>query len=309
MAGKFFNGLVFLLLFAVCSGILIYGSSLYCLNEMLDQRVELFEAVPEDYDLISRTISLTSSDGVALNAWFVPPQGEENKGVVLLLHGMDGMDASSLLGQASVLNQAGYAVLLPDMRAHGRSGGDHFGLAFEEPQDAAACLDWVRTQPDLREKPLAVMGISMGGAVAIRSAARNPEVDAVVSVSSFASVDHMIQETMRLKLDMPDVLADLFTPFMRFTLFTMFGASPLNDSPLHDIRAIAPRPVLIIHGTADEQIPLENAEFLLEAGGEGVESWIVEGAGNGIISGDGTGPENSLFQQHILTFLEKNLQP
>ena len=309
MAGKLFNGFVFLLLFAVCTGILIYGSSLYYLNEMLDHRVERFEAVPEDYDLITKTVSLTSSDGVALNAWFIPSQDEKSKGIILLLHGMEGMDASSLLGQASILNNAGYAVLLPDMRAHGRSGGDHLGLAFEEPRDAAACLDWIRNQPDLSDEPLAVMGVSMGGAVAIRSAAQHPEVDAVISVGSFASVDHMIRETMTLMPDLPDPLADLFTPFMRFALFTMYGASPINDSPLHDIHTIAPRPVLIIHGTADDQILLSNAEYLLDAGGDGVESWFVEGAGHGIVSGDGTGPENIQYQQHILSFLEKNLQP
>ena len=309
MAGKLFNGFVFLLLFAVCTGILLYGYSLYFLNEMLDHRVERFEALPEDYGLISKMISLTSSDGIALNAWYIPSQDEDIKGIVLLLHGMDGMDASSLLGQASVLNKEGYAVLVPDMRAHGRSGGDHIGLAFEEPRDVAACLDWVRTQTELREKPLALIGISMGGAVAIRSAARRPDVDAVISVSSFASVDYMIRDTLKLMLDAPEPLIKLFTPFTRFAIFTMYGFSAQTDSPLYDINSIAPRPVLIIHGTADDQVPLKNAEHLLEAAGEGAESWIIEGAGHAVYSEDGTGEENSLYQEHILGFLKTSLKP
>jgi pimeloyl-ACP methyl ester carboxylesterase len=54
--------------------------------------------------------------------------------------------------------------------------------------------------------PVALPGVSMGGATAIRAAAQRPEVDAVISISAFASVDRMMGHGMTL-MGAPDWLA------------------------------------------------------------------------------------------------------
>lgn len=92
-----------------------------------------------------------------------------------------------MLGHSRALRDAGYASVALDMRAHGRSGGERIGLAFEEHRDVAAVLDWIEAQPALKGKPVALLGVSMGGAVALRTAGMRPDVDAVISVSAFAS--------------------------------------------------------------------------------------------------------------------------
>ena len=65
------------------------------------------------------TIQVTSSDGVALRAWFFTPL-KPNGSVVLLLHGIADSRASQL-GLARMFLNHGYAVLAPDSRAHGKA--------------------------------------------------------------------------------------------------------------------------------------------------------------------------------------------
>jgi fermentation-respiration switch protein FrsA (DUF1100 family) len=236
------------------------------------------ETTPEELGLQAETIQVTSSDGIPLQAWWIA--APEAKGIVVVLHGMDGTDASTMLGHARFLYDAGYSSLVLDMRAHGRSGGERIGLAFEEPRDVSAALDWVAAQPELRDQPLALLGLSMGGATALRTAAIRPEVDAVISVSAFASVDRVLGQGMRL-MGAPEELIGIYTPFTRLAMLTLYGAWPSAASPERDIPSITPRPVLIAHGDADDQIPVENATLLKNAAGDNAELWIVPGAGHG----------------------------
>ncbi len=281
----------------------IYIGSVFMVKDMFTHRVEKVAFTPEELGLPAETISLTSSDGIELKAWWIPAEQNSQRAVVVLLHGMDGLNASSLLPQVGFLREAGYAVLDLDMRAHGRSGGERIGLAFEEPRDVSAALDWIQNQPELKDAPVILLGYSMGGAAAIRTAAIRPDVDAVISVSAFSSIDRMISQGMRL-MGAPEWIITVFGPFSRLGMLTIYGAWPAAASPEHDIPMISPRPVILIHGTADSQIPVENAYRLQKAGGENVQLQIVKGADHLIFIGDGTGPEDADFRQMLLQDLE-----
>jgi alpha-beta hydrolase superfamily lysophospholipase len=281
-----------------------YLSSVFILKDMATHRVEKFKNTPESLGLDATTISLLSKDGISLKAWYVP--ANDPRGVVVLLHGMDGMDASSFLPQATYLHEAGYASIVLDMRAHGRSGGNRIGFAFEEPQDVNAALDWVASQNELENVPVALLCFSMGGATAIRTAAVRSDVNAVISVSSFSSIDKMLGQGMLL-MGAPKEMIRIYTPFMRLGLLTLYGVWPATASPEHDIAMISPRPVLLLHGSADSQIPVEQAYALKEAGGQNVELQIFEGADHLVFRGDGTGPEDADFRQALLNFLARSL--
>jgi hypothetical protein len=279
----------------------LFGSTFYFLNQMFVHRVERLVTTPAELNLPGETLAFTSADGILLKAWWVPV--DEPRAVVVVLHGMDGQDASTMLGHAQFLHAAGYATLVLDMRAHGRSGGERIGLAFEEPQDVAAALDWIAAQPSLDGVPVALLGVSMGGATALRTAAARPDVDAVISVSAFASVDMMIHDAFVMMMDAPDPVIALFTPFTRLTFRLMYGVWPAKASPLAEIDRIPPRPVLLAHGDADGQVSVANAYALAEAAGEQVELWIVEGAGHFVYRVDGAAPEDAFYRERIIAFL------
>jgi hypothetical protein len=282
----------------------LYGSAVYFVNQMTLHRVEKADYTPEKLSLAAETVALTSSDGVPLKGWWVP--ADAPRGIVILLHGMDGMDASSLLPQAQFLHEVGYSAFVLDMRAHGRSGGRRIGLAFKEPRDVAAALDWIKTRPDLAGKPVALLGLSMGGAVAIRTAAARPDVTAVISVSAYSSVDRMLAQGMKW-MGMPSVVAEAFVPFMRLGMLTVFGVWPATASPLHDIPRVSPRPILIAHGTADRQVSVENAYLLKRAAGATARLWIVDGADHLIFTetGNGQGSADVAYREHVLQFLNE----
>lgn len=219
-------------------------------------------------------------------------------GIVVLLHGMDGMDASIPLPHAVFLKDAGYSSLVLDMRAHGCSGGDRIGLAFEEPRDVNAALDWIAAQPDLHDQPVVLFGISMGGATAIRAASERPDVDAVISVSAFASIDRMLSTGMRS-------MVRVYEPFVRLAIWVVYSAGPTSHSPLADMPRTATRPVWLIHGTADSQVDVSNAELLIQSAQGRAETWIVPGAEQCVFTGDGTGPEDALYRQKVLELLDR----
>jgi fermentation-respiration switch protein FrsA (DUF1100 family) len=287
----------------------LFGSTLYFLNQMFVHRVEKLVTTPEQLGLPSETISLTSADGIPLKAWWMPVERPQPRGVVVVLHGMDGQDASTMLGHAQFLHDAGYAALALDMRAHGRSGGHRIGLAFEEPQDVAAALDWVASQPELTDVPVALLGVSMGGATALRTAAMRQDVDAVISVSAFASVNMMIHDAFVMMMDAPDPVIALFTPFTRLAFRVMYGAWPATASPLADIDKIPPRPILVAHGDADSQVSVENAYALADAADHQVELWIVKGADHFVYNGNAAGPADAFYRERILAFLYRHLTP
>ena len=197
----------------VIAGAALYGLFVYFLNVGLSHRVEVLEATPATYGLPGETVSLAASDGIPLKAWWVAADASKPRGVVVLLHGMDGLDASALLGHAKFLHDAGYSAMALDMRAHGRSGGQRIGSSIEEPRDVMATLDWIKKQPQLAGAPVVLLGISMGGATALRTAAVRPDVAAVISVSAFCSVNQSLREVLPL-MGVPKAVVPVVMPFI-----------------------------------------------------------------------------------------------
>ena len=115
----------------------------------------------------------------------------------------------------------------------------------------------------------------MGASVAILGAARRPDIRAVVADSPFAThediVTHAIERVTRLPGRQVARLADTFLQWRA-------GYRHRDVRPVAEVAAIAPRPLLIIHGSADRTIPVEHAYRLYAAAGTPKELWIGEGA-------------------------------
>ncbi len=280
------TGLVLLLLLGM------YGSTLYFIHKAFYHHVQGCKTVPEDLGLTAETIALTSSDGIPLKGWWVP--AKQPRGTVVVLHGMDGLDAACLLPHARFLHDAGWSAFLLDMRAHGRSGGNRIGLSIEEPRDVSAAIDWLKDQNLVVGRPVVLLGMSMGGGVAIRTAAARKDVDGVISVSGLASPDLMMGSGLQLWL-------------ARLGVATLYHAWTPAASALHDIGKVGPRPILLAHGDVDQQIPVQHAYLLKEAAGPGAELWIVPGADHLIFTEDGigNGKADTEYRQHILEFLNR----
>ncbi len=208
-----------------------------------------------------------------VRAWWLPRA--ETRRVIIACTGYRAK-RSDLLGIGSALWRAGHNVLLFDFHGHGAGLGAPVTLAYRELNDFLGALDYA-----MRRVPGAVVGVigySMGAAVAIRGAARRPEVRALVADSSFAThegeVRYAIGKALRLPPAAARVVAWAAEPLLRWRA----GYRHADVEPLRDIARLAPRPVLLIHATADELIPVEDAYRLFEAAGEPKALWVDDGA-------------------------------
>jgi len=128
-----------------------------------------------------REISLPAKGKSMTNdLFYLDPQPDGQPGV-LLLHGL-GANSSSWQLQMPVLLAAGYRPIAPDLPGFGQSQPWQGGWSIRQAAHAVAQL-----VDQLHAAPLHVVGISMGGTVALQLALDYPEqVKKLVLVSTFA---------------------------------------------------------------------------------------------------------------------------
>ncbi len=123
-------------------------------------------------------------DGIELRGWKVRP-ASPNADWVLLFHGVSD-NRTGNLGHAEFLLRHGYSLLMMDSRAHGESGGDMATYGWKERYDTVAIADALYATEHVRH--LYALGISMGAAIALQSAAVEPRIEAVVAEDPFANM-------------------------------------------------------------------------------------------------------------------------
>jgi pimeloyl-ACP methyl ester carboxylesterase len=217
---------------------------------------------------------LFAADGVRIDAGHFAGDRER---CVVLAHGFTGAWRRPAMRRiAGVLNRSG-GVLAIDFRGHGRSRG-RSTVGDLEVLDLEAAVVHAR---DLGYRRVAVVGFSMGASVAIRHAGTLGGVDAVVSVSAPARWYYRDTTPMRqVHWAIEQRAGRLAARLAKRTRIAVGGWDPVPAAPHEVIGAIAPTPVLIVHGDADHFFPLEHAEQLFAAAKEPRELWIERGFGH-----------------------------
>ncbi len=269
-----------LALLIIITGGVIFWHANYLIGEMVNLRVERNGELIEYYSDFLEQVELQAEDGVSLSAWNF--HREDPRAVIVMLHGMHGMDASSLLDIGFDFYQEGFEVFSLDMRAHGMSSGEEIGLGYTEVRDVSALLDWIKQREKLRDKDVYLFGFSMGGATAINTAAKREDVSGVISIASFTSYEENFLYYMR-KENLPGIVIAMYRPAIRLSLRLKYGIDPVANSPINNISSISPRSVLLIHGDGDDQIPLEQGKRLFAEGGESVDLYVAGGKGHFLI--------------------------
>lgn len=142
---------------------------------------------PKDYGLPYQDVSFITADGVSLSGWWLPaPSGKKPLGTILLSHGVF-KNREQVLSRADFLVKAGYQALLFDHRGNGMSGDSPTSGGLMESKDYSAALQFLKDKHRV-VKPLVLFGFSMGAMSALRAAAVEPEVEAVVADSPLANI-------------------------------------------------------------------------------------------------------------------------
>jgi alpha-beta hydrolase superfamily lysophospholipase len=110
------------------------------------------------------------------------PSAKSNGDWVILFHGIaDNRTGDS--GHAEFLLRHGYSVVMMDSRAQGESGGDIETYGWKERYDTVAVTDALYASEQVRH--LYALGVSLGAAIALQSAAVEPRIEAVAAEAPF----------------------------------------------------------------------------------------------------------------------------
>ncbi len=137
-------------------------------------RVSFF--TPTTLGVTYEDVTLISQDGVELSGWYIHSR---NQAAVILLHGHSG-NRLGVMHQAEALVQAGYGVLMYDLRAHGSSGGRRFARSQAGVDDVLTAVTYLSKRPEINAAGIGVMGVSVGGLFALHAAAQTVAIRAVV---------------------------------------------------------------------------------------------------------------------------------
>ena len=205
---------------------------------------------PGDYGLAYEEVWFTAEDGVKLHGWWVPKEGAP---VLLWFHGNAGNISHRLENLKLLWELVGVQVFIFDYREYGLSAGR---ISREGTfKDAAAAYRYLTEGRGVPGEEIILFGRSLGTALATDLAVKLP-CRSLILESAFTNSAEM---------------AKLYAPF----LFDWRPKVPYDN--LGKIGYVKV-PVLVIHGSQDEIIPVDMGRRVYEAAPEPKELYIIPGA-------------------------------
>lgn len=235
------------------------------------------DATPADVGLAFDDLTLTTSDGVAIAAWYIPH--EDATGSVIFCHGNAG-NLSGRLHSFTLFHRMGVNVLAFDYRGFGRSDGKPSEIGTYEDAEAAwrYLIDTRGESPDR----VVLFGRSLGGAVAIELATRHTPAALIVE-STFTNIVDM---------------GRLHFPLLPVRWIVTYRYDSIEKVPHLTC------PKLFLHGRDDTLIPFDNGRKLFAAAAAPKE--FVETPGNHNEAGFTYSPE---FTRRLAEFIAAVLPP
>ena len=215
-------------------------------------------------------LTIHSSTGVTLAGRFF--RGTEGATIVLS-HGYGG-DQDEMLPVANTLHAAGFNVVTYNERG---DSGAQITLGALESKDLGSVIDVVSHHAYVNPNEIGEFGFSMGGATTIMEAAGDPRVKAVVDDAGWARVQDWAKSSLSDAILHP---TSMFSP-LSLKLFELRTGVDLNTLRPEDVIArISPRPILIIHGTADDDVPTNDSRINYAHAKAPRTLWLVPGEGH-----------------------------
>jgi len=193
-------------------------------NAMVFVPARTIDALPGAYGLAFERVALTASDGVRLDAWWLPGPKADSP-VMLCLHG-NGGNLSSRVEKMKILRDAGAAQLWVEWRGYGASAGRPSEAGIY--RDAQAGRDWLSAR-GVPASRLVLYGESLGAGAAVELATRAPAAGLVVD-SGFTSIADMAKVALPwFPAGLGRIRFDNLAKLPRVKMPTLFLHSPQDD--------------------------------------------------------------------------------
>lgn len=237
---------------------------------------------PREWGFKFETIDFKSGDGTPLHGWFIPSRDRKPKGTVVFSHGNAG-SISHHLGFVMWLAEAGYNVMMYDYRGFGKSGGqvDRRGMI----NDVKAAFNYARKRADVDLQRMVSYGHSLGGAKSVTALGESPVkgLRAIVIDGAFASYQTMAK-----------------------VIGGQLGASLVSDelAPKDFVAKLSPVPLLVVHGTRDEVVPVSQGKQLYESARQPKTLFEVKTGRHG----DSLSRDQGAFRKRMLVWLDERME-
>ena len=178
------------------------------------------------------------------------------RGTIFLLHGY-GVNKETMFPWALALAKSGYRCVLVDLRGHGQSTGETVTYGKLESQDMIQVLDSLMGYSYCKG-PVAALGVSLGGNVALHWMARDSRLRTVIAIAPYDD-PVVVSERLARALDVPVTRRSL-----RRGLALAGERLAVDWSDWSGSAAVQKieRPVLFIAGSRDRISPPEEVEAL-----------------------------------------------
>jgi hypothetical protein len=232
-------------------------------------------------------VAFTTPDGLRLEGWYVP---SKNGAAVISFPGRRGPQKP-----AKLLAQHGYGVLLFDRRGEGESEGDPNLLGWQGTRDIEAAIAFLKARPEVDDRRIGGLGLSVGGEMMLQEAAENDQLKAVVSEGAGM---RSVREAVHLEGGAKVIATYVFG---LVTLGAAVWTSNLPPPDLADLSAKITQPALFIHATPGQGGETLSEQFYDAAKGP-KEYWAAPGGHTGAID---AAPQE--YERRVIGFFDRAL--
>jgi pimeloyl-ACP methyl ester carboxylesterase len=249
------------------------GISIYVADKLSHPTRKALTTNPGNYGMVYEKVDFGSTqDNIPLKGWFVDTPGTTR--TILMMHGRNSTKDNRIsMGVMQGLAAHGYDIFTFDFRAHGESGGDRYSLGQWETRDVAGALDYLKSRGI---DHVGALAYSMGASTELLAAPDHPEMNALALDSPFSDLQALLDKELPKNSGLPG----FFNPGILLMGQTVLGLNLLDNKPVHQMAQLGNRPVLLIHGDADQLVPVGQAYDLQKAAANdpNFTLWVVPGA-------------------------------
>ncbi len=201
-----------------------------------------------------------TDETITLNGWYFANSG---KCAVILHHGHTGTRWGGLK-YVRLFAEAPYrcSVLTVDARYHGESEGSCGTYGYHESRDMKHWIDWLQAKTQLPKSQIGLMGESMGAAIVLITAGREPELAFVGADAPYSDLQPIFYE--RGSADFGAAVVGPILPPAMFLAGLRCNFQPAEVSPRAAAAAIQ-APVFLSHSLADAGTKPYHSEVIYEA--------------------------------------------
>jgi len=211
---------------------------------------------------------------------YLPSEGKGSFPTVCICHGIPAKNPDPNHRDYPLLAERichhGFAVFIFNFRGTGASGGNLDILGWT--RDLKSAIDYLCTLPEVNKSHLSLLGFSGGAAVSVYVAAEDRRVSSIATCACPAEFSFLteVNEPQAVVNHFRSIgaIRDKDFPHSAQEWISGFGLV----CPIKYVAGIAPRPLLLVHGSQDEVVEVSHAYKLYDKAGEPKQLIIVDGA-------------------------------